>query len=217
MDEKKLAKKLLKSITRTLLSSYDDDDSSNTDTDTIPLDRGREGLVIKPLDEESIRNKLSSDVLSIEIQNRFPEIFEVRKSVILKSHCYNHSVRYDSNTPFEDIPVNEEDCLVISSSTNLEDIDILKSIISGMRSKRLNVPKGGKRLKDDPNREHFLLLLTQCWALSGADLREQKIIDSKMNEKMANESIHLMEQVIANILSEFIFLGYKECCIGKVL
>jgi hypothetical protein len=218
--EAKVARKLynyIKKVSPTFESLPFDDDSSNTDTDTIPLDRGGEGLVIKPLDEESIRKKLSTEVLSIEIQNRFPELFKVRESVILKSHCYNHLVSYDSNAPFEEIPANDEDSLVIASSVNLEDIDYLKSIIFGMRNKRLYVMKGGKRVKDDPNRDKFLLLLTQCWTISGADLIEEKLLSSKMNTIIIKESINFMEQLIAKILSEFIFLNYKECSFGKVL
>jgi hypothetical protein len=218
--EKKMVIKLAKIITRTILSSSEGleiDDDLSTDTDTIPSDRKFEGGVIKPLDEGSIRGKLSSDVLSMELLNRFPELFYVRESVILRSHCFNHSVYYDSQTPFEDIPVNEEVSLVMASSIKLEDIDHFKSIIFGLRNKRVNVSKGERRVKDDPYRDKFLLLLTQCWSLSGAELREQKIVESKMSEPMVNNSIHEMEHVISDILSEFIFLRYKECNFGKIL
>jgi len=182
---------------------------------TKALKRGRE--VFEPLEEESIRDKLSSDVLSIEIGRRFPELIKVRESVILRSHCHNHDVIFDSKASFEDMPVNNEDCLVIANGIKLENIDHLKAIIAGMRNKRLNVLKGGKRVKDDPYRVNFLLILTLCWTISGADLKEQEILESGMNDVMIKTQINLMEEVIGNILSEFIFLRYKECEFGNVL
>lgn len=209
----KLVKKAMKTLSL-LTQTFPIDDDSDTDTDSLPLEVGK---VIEPLDEERIRKKLTSAVLSLELANRFPELFQVRESVILRSHCINHLITYDPNAPFEDIPGNDEDSLVMASGINLTDIDHLKAILAGMRSKRLNVVKGEKRVRDDPYRNKFLLFLTQCWYLSGADEKEQDIAKSSMNEKMVNESIHFMEEVIADILSEFIFLRYKECNFGEGL
>jgi hypothetical protein len=192
-----------------------DDDDRFTVSDTKTLKVGRK--LIPPLDEESIREKLSSNVLSAELEGRFPELFDVRKSIIIRSHCINHAVIYDSDAPFEDIPENTEDSLVMASGIKLEDIDHFKAIIAGMRNKRLNVLKGGTRVKDDKYRDSFLFILTLCWTMSGADIREQEIIESKMTEEMVNESIKVMEEIIGDILSEFIFLKYKECKFGKIL
>jgi hypothetical protein len=219
MDKAEVAKHALKfletiGIDPGSLKSDDDDRFTVSDTKTLKVGR----KLIPPLDEESIREKLSSNVLSAELEGRFPELFDVRKSVIIRSHCINHAVNYDSDAPFEDIPENSEDSLVMASDIKLEDIDHFKAIIAGMRNKRLNVLKGGTRVKDDQYRDSFLFILTLCWTMSGADIREQEIIESKMmTEKMVNESIKVMEEIIADILSEFIFLRYKECKFGKIL
>jgi hypothetical protein len=215
LDKAKVAKltlKLLNSVGIDPRSLMSDDDDSFTVSDTIS---GRK--LILPLDEESIREKLSSNVLSTELEGLFPELFDVRKSVIIRSHCINHAVIYDSDAPFENIPENNEDSLVMASGIKLEVIDHFKAIIAGMRNKRLNVLKGGTRVKDDQYRDSFLFILTLCWTMSGADKREQEIIESKMNEKMVNESIKVMEEIIGDILAEFIFLKYKECKFGKTL
>ena len=195
------------------LKSDDDDRWLTVSDDLITLKSGRK--ILPPLDEESIREKLSSDILSAELEGRFPELFDVRKSVIIKSHCINHAVIYDSDAPFEDIPENNEDSLVIASGIKLEDIDHLHAILAGMRNKRQNVLKGGTRVKNNQYRDSFLVILTLCWSMSGADIREQEIIESEMTEKMVNESIKLMEEIISEILSEFFFLKYKECKFGN--
>jgi len=201
MDKAEVAKHALKfletiGIDPGSLKSDDDDRFTVSDTKTLKVGR----KLIPPLDEESIREKLSSNVLSAELEGRFPELFDVRKSVIIRSHCINHAVNYDSDAPFEDIPENNEDSLVMASDIKLEDIDHFKAIIAGMRNKRLNVLKGGTRVKDDKYRDSFLLILTLCWTMSGADIREQEIIESKMNEKLVNESIKVMEEIIGLVI-----------------
>jgi hypothetical protein len=162
------------------------------------------------LQESEIRDKLNSTILSVELDNRFKDLFNVRKSVILLSHCSNNCV--DLNNTFEDLPKSDEETLQLSTQVPVEAVNQLRTIMNGIRTKRKSRSKGCKRDDvDNIYRTDYLSFLAHCWLLSGAWQKVVQIESLKVNVKTKLALVHEMENTISQILSEFIFLGYNEC------
>jgi len=203
----KLTKEVLGKRFHDFLASFSDDGEEDDSQASIEEE-------FQSLEESEIRNKLNSTILSVELDNRFKDLFNVRKSVILLSHCSNNCV--DLNNTFEDLPKNDEETLQLSTQVPVEEVNQLRTIMNGIRTKRKSRSKGCK--KDDVDniyRTDYLSFLTQCWVLSGAWQKMGQIESSKLNDKTKLALVHEMENTISQILSEFIFLGYNECRYGE--
>ena len=201
---KKLTKDELKKRFHAFLASLSDD--GNDDSQASESEEEFESLR-----ESEIRTKLSSIILSTELENRFKDLFNVRKSVILQSHCSNNCV--DANNKFEDLPKNDEESLQLSEQVPLEEVNLLRKIMSGIQTKRRSRSKGSKKEEvDNVYRSQYLSFLTHCWIISGAGNKVEEIGSvKKFNDKTKTAHVHKMEDIISQILSEFMFLGYNEC------
>jgi hypothetical protein len=185
------------------------------------------------LDESDIAKSLSATILTLELTNRFKDLIKVRNSVILLSHCAGHCleiyscIEFDfiyslfeghcvnTETDFDDLPKNSEDILQLSTDVPLNQVTQLRLIMKGIRTKRGQRLLGSTKTIDNPFRQNFLNFLTQCWVISGASDKEIEIGNLNMSDKVKLVHIHAMESVISQILSDFIFLGYKECELGN--
>jgi hypothetical protein len=85
--------------------------------------------------------------------------------------------------------------------------------MSGIQTKRRSRSKGSKKEEvDNVYRSQYLSFLTHCWIISGAGNKVEEIGSvKKFNDKTKTAHVHKMENIISQILSEFMFLGYNEC------
>jgi hypothetical protein len=205
--KEKLTKEVLGKRFNDFLASFSDDGEEDDSQASIEEE-------FQSLEESEIRNKLNSTILSVELDNRFKDLFNVRKSVILLSHCSNNCV--DLNNTFEDLPKSDEETLQLSTQVPVEAVNQLRTIMNGIRTKRKSRSKGCKRDDvDNIYRTDYLSFLAHCWLLSGAWQKVVQIESLKVNVKTKLALVHEMENTISQILSEFIFLGYNECRYGE--
>ena len=120
--KEKLTKEVLGKRFNDFLASFSDDGEED-DSQQASIEEE-----FQSLEESEIRNKLNSTILSVELDNRFKDLFNVRKSVILLSHCSNNCV--DLNNTFEDLPKSDEETLQLSTQVPVEEVNQLRTIMN---------------------------------------------------------------------------------------
>ena len=167
-------------------------------------------------DKELVDENLSRINLSIELQQQFNELYNVRRSVILHSHLFNKGLDGipDDDEIDEDLLDNIDKNLPLSMDATIEEIDLLKYVLVGFATKRKKREKDGKAEEPDhPMRIKFCKFLKSCWSISGAEKQEMELIKlkNKMDEKVRQSKIVKMEKLVADRIVQCIFLDYVSC------
>jgi hypothetical protein len=167
-------------------------------------------------DKELVDENLSRINLSIELQQQFIELYNVRRSVILQSHLSNKGLEGspDDDEIDEDFLQNIDKNLPLSMDATIEEIDLLKYVLVGFATKRKKRVKEGKAEEPDhPMRVKFCKFLKSCWSISGAEKQEMELIklEKKMDEKVRQSKIFKMEKLVADRIVQCIFLNYVSC------
>eukprot|EP00597_Dinobryon_sp_UTEXLB2267_P002361 CAMPEP_0170075090 /NCGR_PEP_ID=MMETSP0019_2-20121128/12283_1 /TAXON_ID=98059 /ORGANISM="Dinobryon sp., Strain UTEXLB2267" /LENGTH=153 /DNA_ID=CAMNT_0010285823 /DNA_START=164 /DNA_END=626 /DNA_ORIENTATION=- len=152
MMKRKILLNLINQIKDNILNSdgveEEDYDAENLNVDS---DGGDDEIIF---DKELVDENLSRINLSIELQQHFNELYNVRRSVILHSHLSNKGLEGspDDDEIDEDFLHNIDKNLPLSMDATIEEIDLLKYVLSASQ------PKGrkGKKKAEQKN------LIIQC-------------------------------------------------------
>ena len=201
-----LLDQLKDSILNSFVGEEEDNDAENSD--------GGDDEII--FDKELVDENLSRVNLSIELQQQFNELYNVRRSVILQSHLFNKGIEGipDDDEIDEDFLHNMDKNLPLSKDATVEEIDLLKYVLVGFATKRKKREKEGKAEEPDhPMRVKFCKFLKSCWSISGAEKQEMEFIKlkKKMEEKVRQCKISAMEKLVADRIVQCIFLDYVSC------
>lgn len=209
---------LFSQFKESILKSLEDDD------DDLIVDSDGDDEII--FDKELVNENLSRITLSIELQQHFIELFNVRRSVIFKSHLFNKGIEgsLDDDEIDEDLLHNSDNgkfgsllCsdpnLPLSMDATNEEIDLLNYVLAGFATKRKRREKQGRvEETDHPMRVKFCKFLKSCWSISGAEKQEMELMKlKKMDDKLRHGKIIEMEKLVADRIVQCIFLDYVSC------
>ena len=206
---------LINQIKDNILNSNGGVEEEDYDAENLIVDSdGGDDEII--FDKELVDENLSRINLSIELQQQFSELYNVRRSVILHSHLSNKGLEGspDDDESDEDLLHNIDKNLPLSMDATIEQIDWLKYVLVGFATKRKKREKKGKAEEPDhPMRVKFCKFLKSCWSISGAEKQEMELIklEKKMDEKVRQSKIFKMEKLVADRIVQCIFLDYVSC------